>query len=458
MNRKPRLPTAKEQKRVESVQVRPIRPGEEERVMRALKRHHYLGELKPVGERLIYVAVSPNGGWRAIGVFCAAARHLKHRDLRIGWTNEQRRRRLALVANQARFLILPGFQIPNLATRVLRLLLDRLSADWRARYGHPLAAVETFVDPERFAGTIYRAGGWEELGATSGWGRIGREYYERHDRPKRLFFRELEKNAARGLQAERLKPEWAQVEENVAPRCTLPARELRSLVEHLKGVEDFRGRIGSYPVWSLLAMVALAYLCGGPRGQKDLAKFAHGLNAGQRRALGVRRLPDGRVPAPSQPTFCRLLKGVDGHSLERAILAFQEQVRGPAPKDGVVGVDGKKARCGGGNQILTAVALPSLHYLGSEPVPVDKTNEIPVARTLFERLDLDGCLVGLDALHTQAETARDLLQRAGADYLLTAKDNQKGVKRRIESTFSALPAGFSPAAADAKPGLQRREE
>jgi hypothetical protein len=402
---------------------------------------------------MLYVAASPSGGWRAILVFCAASHHLKHREKRIGWTNEQRRRRLALVANNARFLILPGFQIPNLGTRVMRLALDRLTSDWQERYGHPLAAVETFVDPERFEGTVYRAGGWEELGQTSGWGRVGREYYERHDKPKRLYFLELAKNAARSLQADHLKPEWAMVEEKTPPRCTLRARELRNLVEHLKSVKDFRGRVGSYPVWSLLAMVALAYLCGGPRGQKDLAKFARGLNSGQRRALGVRRRPDGSHPSPSQPTFCRLLKGVDGHAVERAILAFQEQVRGPAPKGGIVGVDGKTARRGGDNQILTAVALPSLYYLGSEPVPVDKTNEIPVARTLFERLDLEGCLVGLDALHTQTQTARDLVQRAGADYLLTAKDNQIGVERRIESMFTALPAGFPPSTSHTQPGL-----
>ena len=70
---------------------------------------------------------SRHGGWRAILVFCAAANHLRHRDQWIGWTNEQRRRRLALVANNARFLILPGYAVPNMATRVLKLTLDRVS-------------------------------------------------------------------------------------------------------------------------------------------------------------------------------------------------------------------------------------------------------------------------------------------------------------------------------------------
>ena len=67
-----------------------------------------------------------------------------------------------------------------------------------------------------------------------------------------------------------------------------------------------------------------------PKGQKDLAKFAKGLSQAQRRALGVRQQPEG-YPAPSQPTFCRLMKHIDDAALERVILQTQEQIRGPAP-------------------------------------------------------------------------------------------------------------------------------
>ena len=104
----------------------------------------------------------------------------------------------------------------------------------------------------------------------------------------------------------------------------------------------------------------------------------------------------------------------------------------------------KAAKRSGGEMLLNAVTVPSLYYPGSEPVPVDKTNEIPVARALFERLDLEGRLVGLDALHTQAETARALVQEAGADYMLTLKDNQKGIRRTVRTLFAATEAAFSP--------------
>jgi hypothetical protein len=93
-----------------------------------------------------YVVTTANGGWLAVLLFCAAAKQLRHRERWIGWTEEQRRRRLGLVVNTARFLILPGKNIPNLALRALPLTLDRLSADWQECYGHPVDALHTQVE------------------------------------------------------------------------------------------------------------------------------------------------------------------------------------------------------------------------------------------------------------------------------------------------------------------------
>lgn len=93
--------------------------------------------------------------------------------------------------------------------------------------------------------------------------------------------------------------------------------------------------------------------------------------------------------------------------------------------------------------MLTAVSVPSLHYLGSAIVDT-KTNEIPVARELFNRLDLDGRKVSLDALHTQDQTARELVLEHGADFLFTVKDNQPTVRANIQKLLTAPPADFSP--------------
>lgn len=441
------FPNRDAQQLVDEAQVRPAEAEDLGRVQSLLRRYHYLGMVRPVGERLYYVALDGQGQWVGVLVFCAAAKHLRYRDQWIGWTSQQRRRRLALVVNNTRFLLLPQRTVPNLGSRVLKLALERLSADWQQKYGHPVLVVESFVDPEQFCGTVYSAAGWEELGLTDGWGRHGRDYYVKHDKPKRLFVRELCGNARRSLQAEHLKPDLAMVEAKVPPCCTQPVGELRSLADHFKQVPEYRGRVESYPLWSLLAIVACAMVCGAQRGPKALAGFAKVLSQAQRRALGIRRLPDGWYPAPSQATFSRLLHAVSLEEVDRAVLNFQAQVRGQPPKDELVALDGKEPNHGGGHSVLTAVAVPSQYYLGSAVVD-KKTNEIPVARQLFPKLDLEGRFVSLDALHTQTETGLDVVQEHGADYLLTVKDNQPGIHQTIKKLLPDIPAAFPPSGID----------
>ena len=278
MSKTLRLPDCDQQALLDQVQVRLLERTELERFKELLDEYHYLGRLKAVGERLHYVATDAQGQWLALLVFSAPAKHLKHRDQWIGWSPAQRHRRLSLVTNNSRFLILPERSVPNLASKVLRLTLDRLATDWQSAYGHPVLVVETFVDVAQFCGTAYSASGWSELGQTDGWGRRRRDYYVKHDQPKRLFCRQLCKNARRSLQAEHLKPALAVVEQKVSPPCTRTVKEIRSMVEHFKAVPDFRGRFESYPLWSMLTILFLATLCGAPRGQKDIAKFARGLS------------------------------------------------------------------------------------------------------------------------------------------------------------------------------------
>jgi hypothetical protein len=67
--------------------------------------------------------------------------HLRLRDTGIGWADEQRRRRLALVANNVRFLLLPDRTLPNRGSAVLSRVLAQLSDHWEARYEHPVLMV-----------------------------------------------------------------------------------------------------------------------------------------------------------------------------------------------------------------------------------------------------------------------------------------------------------------------------
>jgi hypothetical protein len=109
-----------------------VRPEDLQKCDQILVEHHYLKSAKLVGEQLRY-AVVWQGRWLAVATWSAAALHLKARDKFIGWTEAQRRQRLALVVNNSRLYVLEDCHYPNLVSRFMKLMLARLSADWESR-------------------------------------------------------------------------------------------------------------------------------------------------------------------------------------------------------------------------------------------------------------------------------------------------------------------------------------
>jgi hypothetical protein len=149
----------------------PVRRTDRESLFNALiEAHHYLGYTQPVGEHLKYLVYA---GERMLGGFAwsSAPRHLEPRDRFIGWSAAARRQNIQFVAYNSRFLILPWVAVRCLASHLLGTMVRRLSTDWQQLYGHPIYFAETFVDPERFAGTCYRAANWVPLGTTTGRGK-----------------------------------------------------------------------------------------------------------------------------------------------------------------------------------------------------------------------------------------------------------------------------------------------
>jgi len=206
------------------ITVRLIHSEEQARWDQLVSQHHYLKNALLVGEQLRYV-VEYQGQWLGLLGWSAAAYHIRARDQWIGWTDNQRRARLPLLANNARFCLLtaPG-QYPNLASRALALNVARLSVDWLAAYGHPIVLVESFVDTQLFRGTAYKAAGWLAVGLSAGFKRVAQDFYEAHDRPKQLYVRELVKHATRKLRQRHL-PEALQVNGvYIRPKTFLPSR------------------------------------------------------------------------------------------------------------------------------------------------------------------------------------------------------------------------------------------
>lgn len=142
--------------------------SERRRVDQLLRAYHYRGFAGAVGQNVQYLARDAQGRELAVMVFAAAAWKVAARDQFIGWSDRQRRQGLRWITNQQRFLILPWVQVPHLASHLLALATRRLPQDWQGRYGHRVWLVETFVEEPRFAGTAYRAAGWQWVGRTTG--------------------------------------------------------------------------------------------------------------------------------------------------------------------------------------------------------------------------------------------------------------------------------------------------
>jgi hypothetical protein len=154
-----------------------VRSGQPQRawIARCLDEHHYLGYPNPLGQ-LHYLVRDRHGREVACLLFGAACWKVAAREAFIGWSDAERQKGLGHLANNSRFLILPGVQTPHLASHLLAGAVRQLQADWLAQHGRPLWLVETFVEQERFAGTCYRAANWLKVGQTLGRTRNDRQH------------------------------------------------------------------------------------------------------------------------------------------------------------------------------------------------------------------------------------------------------------------------------------------
>lgn len=311
------------------LQVRPLERAEEQRYQAGMAQHHYLGALRKIGETIWYVATW-HEEWVAQLSLSAAALKCGVRDRWIGWDFRSQYSRLNWIANNSRFLILPGWNRRNVGTRVLALTERRVVADWKARFGHPILLLETFVDPERFYGGVYRAANWINLGLTQGYRRVRKGYSGEARAPKRMFVRPLCRDARRQLiQPHRFHHPGAKI--------MLNAEQMRLLPECFKRIADPRRAQGRrHPLSAVLGIAAGATLCG-MRGYKAIAEWANALGQPARERFGCRR-ENGRYVVPSESIIRDCLIRIEPETLDR-VLNLWNQAWGV--QDDALALDGK---------------------------------------------------------------------------------------------------------------------
>jgi hypothetical protein len=431
---------------LDRVIVRLLREEERSEFDWRLEEQHYLKNSRLAGQSLRYVA-EVDGQWVALVAFSAPALHLKARERWIGWSARQRARRLGLIVNNSRFLVLPDRQrYPNLASRVLGLCLRRLSPDWQERWGHPVLVVESFVDESQYRGTCYRACGFEPVGATGGFARASRDFYLEHGRPKQLYLRELAPRARQRLRQARLPEALASYEAEVAGPCPFRAPVLESLWDRFGELSDPRRGHGlRHRQRFVLACAAVSTLMGAC-GYRAFENTAQKFTQRQLRALGCQPDPeDGRYYPPSDSTFQRVLHRVNAGQVATLVGTWlAEQEVGALAR---LAVDGKVLRGSGRHdgkplQLLSAVT----HHLRLtlDQIPIEeKSNEIPALKPLLRRLPLpEGTVITADAMHCQQQSARFITQELGGDYLFGLKGNQSGILERAQHLLAQQ--GFPP--------------
>jgi len=387
-----------------SVQIRVVKAKEKKRFDSLLGSYHYLGESRPVGDTMRMVA-EIDGEWMGLLMWGSAAYRLKPRDEFIGWTATQRAQRQKLIVQNRRFLLLvERGEHPNLASRILGAAVRELPRLWFEAFRYEPLLAATFTDIEAYEGTCYKASGWQKLGETKGFSRHRADFYVPNDRPKKLWVRQLHKDAPVLLRAMKLPEvcrEGAQSDaDGVLP---LQKKKIESLHEALCKVPDPRASNRTFHIGSILTIVTKEL--GLPRFRDDSS---------------YRKVPSYKV-------FYNLLRKIDIEAFAQCLSQWLSQHSGTLPA--ALALDGKFIRNTVGVVCLVdhETGVPRAMTKASKKEGEGKDCELKAAQRMIRKeADLSNALITADPLHCQRQTAGDILERGG-EFILQAKDNQKTV-------------------------------
>ncbi len=370
------------------------------------------------------------GEWLGLLMWGSAAYRLKPRDEFIGWTATQRAQRQKLIVQNRRFLLLADRgQHPNLASRILGAAVRKLPRLWVEAFGYEPLLAETFTDIEAYEGTCYKASGWQPLGLTKGYSRHRADFYVPNDRPKKLWVRQLRKDAPAQLRAIELTQGCRKGAQSDADGV-LPLQKLQieSLHQALCKVPDPRARNRSFHIGSILSIVAMA-IFSGHHNLVQIVRFANRLRNDQRKELGLPRFSKDSSyrKVPSYKVFYNLLRKLDIDAFAQCLSQWLARHAGTLPA--ALALDGKFIRNTVGVVCLVdhETGTPRAMAKASQKEGEGKECEIKVAQRMIRgESDLSNTIITADALHAQRRTAGDIVQRGG-EFILQAKDNQKTV-------------------------------
>lgn len=420
--------------------------------IKALNAEHLQGSAKTAGESL-WQLVYEGETLCAILVWCACAFRLKARDTWIGWDDVTRAKRLKLIVQNRRFLVLEAARRPNLASQSMGAALRVLPDQWQQQHGYRPLLAESFTDPEAHAGTTYKVTNWQPLGHTKGYSQQRPkgeehkcEFYLRNSSPKRLWIKELAKDARKELCARELATAHLPGEgAGAGGRSPLHVPQLQSLRHAFIDMPDPRHPKGRrHPLSAMMCLIALGLLQGA-RNAKDIWRKVCGLNQAQRAAIGLsvrEKTANRRLKMPGYDALNDLLGCIDPKSLSSHLSAWLGQRNGTLPRS--LAIDGKDIHATLGCIVTLCEQRSGAPAAMISATGAKQDSELTVAQNLLEdpQVNLANAIITADALHTQDKTAQIIVERGG-DYILALKRNQPAVMAAAKQALKGAPL-FAP--------------
>ena len=307
-------------------------------------KFHYMGEGHAAGDTMRMV-VTVDGEWIALFLWGAAAYRLKDRDQFIGWNATQQAQRQKLIVQNRRFVLLVNRgEHPNLASRMLGQVIRELPDLWYNKFGYKPLIAETFSDIEACEGTCYKASGWLALGETKGYSRHRADFYVPNGRPKKLWVRELTKDAVSILRSPELSSEFLKGARSDADGVMpLKIEQISSLRSVLSEVPDPRASNCIFRIGGMLSIIAMAVF-SGHRDVAQIVRFAERIEMKHRIALRMPRFAKDSSyrKVPSYSAFYNLLKQLDIDAFSEILTQWLQLHAGKLPA--ALALDGKFIR------------------------------------------------------------------------------------------------------------------
>jgi predicted transposase YbfD/YdcC len=206
-----------------------------------------------------------------------------------------------------------------------------------------------------------------------------------------------------------------------------------SIARHFEGLPDPRtGNAKQHIFLEILVMAICAVICGAD-GWSDVELFANNKKAWLKTFL---KLPKG---IPSHDTFGRVFAQINPEEFQKRFIEWVQAIE-KLTAGQVIAIDGKNLRRSHDHEagkaaiyMVSAWATQNQLVLGQTKV-ADKSNEITAIPELLQLLEITGCIVTIDAIGTQTEIAKTIID-GGGDYLLSVKENQGHLFEDIQYLF-----------------------